>query len=92
MIFSNIIDKKTEEDKVVYKEGMDPNVDLRSDLWPTMTVTQLAKQHDICITKLGKLTELMGPVANPSLIQMYRVLQIALADLSALVDNRSANK
>lgn len=92
MIFTNITDKPDPTPKPVYKEGMDPEVDLRSDLWPTMTVQQLAKQQDIAITKLSTLGKMFGVAANPSINYMYGALQVALADLTALIDNRGSRK
>lgn len=92
MIITNIKEKIDTTPKPVYPVGMNPEVDIRSDMWPTMTVTQLARQQDIVITKISTLASMMGPIAGPSLLQLYNALQIALADLSALIDNRGQRK
>lgn len=92
MIFTNIKDKIDTSEKKVYRDGMDPSIDLRSDLWPTMTLSELTKQQDIAITKISTLSRMIGPIAGPSLLQMYNALQVALADLSALIDNHSQRK
>jgi hypothetical protein len=67
-----------------YTPENDPTLNLRSDLWPTMTVGQL-----LAIDKVSKLHMMMGANASPALINIYGALQQALKDLTWLIDNRS---
>lgn len=75
-----------------YTPDTDPNLHLRSDLWPTMSVSQLARQQELAIDKVAKLHTMMGASASPSLINIYGALQQALRDLNALIDNRATQK
>jgi hypothetical protein len=73
-----------------YTPENDPTLNLRSDLWPTMTLGQLSRQHEIAIDKAALLATMVGSGSSPSIINLYSALQVALKDLSALIDNRSA--
>jgi hypothetical protein len=75
-----------------YTAETDPQHNLRADLWPTMSVSQLARQQELAIDKISKLHTMMGAQASQSLINIYGALQQALKDLNALIDNRSAQK
>jgi hypothetical protein len=72
-----------------YTPENDPNVNLRSDLWPKMTISQLNRQHEIAIDKVSKLHMMMGANASPAIINIYGALQQALRDLTALIDVRA---
>jgi hypothetical protein len=75
-----------------YTSETDPQLTLRSDLWPTMSVSQLSRQQELAIDKISKLHSMMGAAASPSLINIYGALQQALKDLNGLIDNRSTHK
>lgn len=62
---------------------------VRSDLWPTMTIAELANQQDIVITRISTLSKIMSTGANPTYHQIYSTLQVALADLTKLIEYRS---
>lgn len=79
-------------DQPQYTPETDPEHNLRSDLWPTMSLSQLARQQEIVIDKVSKLHTLMTIGATPSIQNIYAALQIALKDLNALIDNRAQQK
>jgi len=72
--------------------------DVRTDLWPTMTVGQLYIQQEIVIEKMSKLLSIltMGDTSNitqdgkdSSVMSLYRVLARGAADLSLLIESKS---
>lgn len=63
---------------------------IRSDLWPTMSVSQLNQQMDLVITQIAQLHSIMGPSSSLSIHNMYGALQTALQDLNALIDNKGS--
>lgn len=89
MIIANIKEQPTDPITEIFPEGMNPSIDIRSDLWLGMTTTQLSNQHDIVLTKLSSLNSIMGAAASPSLLHIYNALQFALADLTTLMDSRA---
>lgn len=70
-------------------DTMDPAKQVRSDLWPSMTLTQLTQQQEIVIDRINKLTSIMGIGYTESLRTMYGALQQANQDLARLIDHRS---
>lgn len=74
---------------ISYTPGTDPEKELRSDLWPTMTLAELQHQQDLAITKLANFAKIIGPTSPPSYLMVYNALQAALDQLNALVDIRS---
>lgn len=75
-----------------YTPETDPSTTLRSDLWPTMTLSQLSRQQELVIDKISRMHILIGASATPALQNLYGALQVALRDLNALIDNRSATQ
>lgn len=65
---------------------------LRSDLWPTMTVSELAKQQELMVTKMSALTYMMGANPSESIRTMYLAMQRGAAELNRLLDTRSAQE
>lgn len=74
------------------RSELDPEVEIRSDLWPKMSVSQLARQQEIVIDRLNKLYSMMGSIGTPSMRMMYNSLQVAMQDLSKLIDARTQQK
>lgn len=72
--------------------GTDPEKELRSDLWPTMSLPQLLQQQEIAITKVSKFATIVGAGAPPSYVAIYNALQEALNVLNNMIDNRSQQK
>lgn len=69
-----------------------PETCVRSDLWPTMTVAELTNQQDMVITRISTLSTIMSGAANPTYHQIYSTLQVALADLTKLIEYRSSKQ
>jgi hypothetical protein len=66
--------------------------EIRSDLWPTMSVGQLYKQQELVIdkiTKLHSMASIGGAAATPTVAGLLKALQQALTDLSQLIESRS---
>jgi hypothetical protein len=70
----------------------DPSIQVRTDLWSTMNMTQLNRQRELLLDKISKVQSIMGASANPSLINMYGALQMGLKDLNKLIDDKYAQK
>lgn len=70
-----------------------PEKDIRSDLWPTMSLSQLHKQRDLIVEKMSLLRSMMPfGAAPPTVRTLFSALQIALNDVTALIDNRATQK
>jgi hypothetical protein len=72
-----------------YTPENDPALNIRSDLWLTMGVSQLTRQQELVIDKISKMHTMMGIRASQSLIDIYSALQVALKDLNALIEKRT---
>lgn len=72
-------------------DDTDPERTIRTDLWPSMTVQQLSRQQELVIDKMSTLSKIMGG-ATPTIHHMYSALEVALQDISNLVEHRSAKK
>jgi hypothetical protein len=70
----------------------DPTKNLRSDLWPSMTISELAVQQELVLDKLSRLHGFIGPNATKSMLNIYGALHTALQDLNSLIDNKSNQK
>lgn len=70
-----------------------PEKEVRADMWPTMTLSQLHHQRDLIVDKLSKLQSMMPFGAAPATVAgLYKALQIALQDVMALIDNKADQK
>lgn len=72
-------------------DDLNPNNTIRSDLWPTMSTSELIRQQELVTNQIGKLLNMMGS-ATPSLINMYGALQQASTDLAKLIETQSERK
>lgn len=73
----------------MYDENNSPEESLRADLWPTMSLGQLARQQDIAITKISLIHQMAANNTSPAIQNIYGALQRALQDLNELVDSRT---
>ena len=84
--------KKMEDEKPTPVPENDPSIQIRTDLWSTMNVSQLTRQREIMLDHITKIQSIMGAIANPSLINMNAALQVGLQDLNKLIDDKYAQK
>lgn len=82
----------THNEQPITNPETDPRVTLRSDLWTTMNVTELARQQEICIDRINKLYSIMGAGGSQSMANIYHALQIANQELTNLINTRSQTK
>lgn len=70
-----------------------PETEIRSDLWNTMTTSELAKQHDLMIKRMSAIQQLAGgQSATPSIMAIYSAMQMGFNDLNQLIEQRSAKE
>ena len=81
-----------ENEKPTPVDENDPSVQVRTDLWPTMNITQLTKQRELMLNHISKLMTIMGDNASVSVRNMYGALQTGLNDLNKLIDARYDEK
>ena len=62
---------------------------IRTDLWNEMSLEQLTRQHDLMISKLSTIQQMVGINASPSIIAMYSAMQLGINDLTALIETRT---
>ena len=75
-----------------------PFTDVRTDLWPTMTISQLYHQHELLIEKIGKVQSILSLGDNSSVqggqdssvMTMYKVLRQAALDLGVYIESKSS--
>jgi hypothetical protein len=65
---------------------------LRSDLWNTMSMSDLIQQQDLMIAKISALQQMVGINSSPSLATMYHALEMGFKDLNKLIDSKSAKE
>lgn len=70
----------------------DPSTQVRTDLWGTMNTSQLNRQRELMLDHISKLQSIMGGNANPSILNMYKALQMGLEDLNKIIDDKYAQK
>lgn len=70
----------------------DPSIQVRTDLWSTMNMSQLTNQRELMLDHISNLQTIMGGNANPSILNMYSALQLGLKDLNKLIDDKYAEK
>ena len=75
-----------------YTPETDPQNNLRSDLWPTMSPAELGRQQELVVDKLSKLQSMTGVSSTPSFRNIYGALQVAMNDLTQLINNRSQQR
>lgn len=70
---------------------MDPQHEIRTDLWNTMTLTELHRQQELMIDRLNQIRSMMSTATgtSPALIAMYDRTYQASEYLTALVDHKS---
>lgn len=67
------------------KEDWEENI--RTDLWPTMSIQQLNVQRDLVVSKISLLYTMS--IGDPTVRNLLGALQIAIKDLNDLIDNRA---
>lgn len=67
--------------------GLDPNENVRSDLWPTMTQTELSRQYELMHDRLAALSSIAN--MNPSVGSMIQAVHHGLTQLQYFIDNYS---
>lgn len=73
-------------------DDTDPQYQIRTDLWNTMTAPDLVNQRDILMTRMEKASRMFNHNTSPSILNMYSAMQQALKDINDLIDNRSSQK
>ena len=73
-------------------EDTDPTIQVRTDLWSTMTAPELIHQRELLMSRMDALFRMAGPAGSPSLMAMHNAMQMGLADINQLIDNRSNTK
>lgn len=66
-----------------------PETMIRTDLWATMSLEQLARQQDLMIDKLSTVQQMASGNASPSVLAMYSAIQMGMTDLNALMESRA---
>jgi hypothetical protein len=69
----------------VLKEDWEVNV--RTDMWNTMNVTQLGIQQGLILDKLNVLRQMP---ASPTVLQLQSALNFAMDDVEKLITNAQA--
>jgi hypothetical protein len=69
-----------------------PETTIRTDLWHTMSSSELAKQQELMTSKMTAVMNMMGAQATPAVISMYQAMQRGMSDLNKLIDERNARE
>jgi hypothetical protein len=70
---------------------MDPHSMIRTDLWNTMTLTELHHQQELMVDRLNHLQIMMSTAtgAPQTVVTLYHATYHAYTQLNALVDKKS---
>lgn len=68
--------------------NLDPQKNIRSDLWNEMTTAELSQQIDLVSTKISLLHQIRQ--STPSVMPILSALEQALQTLTNLIDSRSS--
>lgn len=70
---------------------MDPHLEIRTDLWDTMSLTELHRQQELMIDRLNQIRGMMSTAAGtpPTIVRLYEQTYRASEQLAALVDRKS---
>lgn len=76
------------------KELSAPEEEIRTDLWPTMSISQLYRQQEMLLEKITKLQSMtpLGTGGPPTIQGLLHILQQAMTDLTLLIENKSSYK
>ena len=66
-----------------------PDKQIRTDLWPTMGMTELVIQRDLLLTRMEKASRMFSHNTSPSVINIYSAMQVALRDINGLIDHQT---
>lgn len=77
-----------EDEKQTPVPENDPSIQIRTDLWPTMSISQLNRQRELMLDNISKLQSMVDSHGNPSIRNMYAALQVGLQDLNKLIDSK----
>lgn len=69
----------------------DPHDEIRTDLWDTMSLTQLHRQQELMINRLNTISRMMSSTTGTpqTVIDMYAAVHKANAALNAFVETKS---
>lgn len=73
-------------------DDLNPETQVRTDLWGTMQLPQLINQRELLMGRLSTLQKIIGPAVSPTVLNMYNAMQMGLSDINGLIDNRSNTK
>lgn len=73
-------------------DDTDPQTQIRTDLWNTMSAPDLVNQRDLLMTRMEKASRMFSHNTSPSVLNLYSAMQKALQDINNLIDNRSTQK
>jgi len=66
------------------REPEDWEINIRSDMWTTMNISQLIVQQELVLNNLGLLSTLQA--SNPTVLNLHCALKMALEDLNLLIN------
>ena len=70
----------------------DPQIQVRTDLWHTMNMSDLVHQRDLLMSHMEKASRMIGFNASPAVLGIYSAMQMALQDINHLIDATSDRK
>jgi len=70
-------------------EDMDPTIQLRSDLWNTMGVTDLLAQRELLVNRLLTMGKIINWDTTPGTQDIYLALQHGMDQLNSIIDGKT---
>jgi len=65
-----------------------PSIQIRTDLWNTMSLAELTRQRELVLDRIGVLRNIPDQ-GNPSIQSLHSALQFGLADITRLIDSKT---
>jgi hypothetical protein len=69
----------------------DPTIEIRTDLWNTMSLAQLTKQRELLLDRINTLQRIPDQ-NNPSIRDLFLALQYGLDDITKLIDYKTEHQ
>lgn len=67
----------------------DPETQIRTDLWSTMSNQQLVVQRDLLMDRMAAVQRMVSISATPAVLGIYDAMQLGLNDINQLIERKS---
>jgi len=66
-----------------------PERELKADKWTEMSLSDLYKQRDLLVEKIGTVSKLLSLDGSPQIHRIYEMMQYNLMRLNAIIEKKA---